>query len=68
MEVPSPPKKQRFADVKSGNVVEEKLCPPSKKRKGRKIMKVKRAQKQMKAAPVLLYIVFGALIDYYYTS
>ena len=58
IEEPSPSKKRRFTDVETHHDEEESLCPLSKKRKGRTFIKAKRPQRQVKAVPVLLYIVF----------
>ena len=58
IENPSPSKKRRFTDVETHHDEEDSICPPSKKRKGRKYIKAKRPRRQLKAVPVLLYIVF----------
>ena len=51
-------KKRRSTDIETHHEEEESLCPPSKKSRGRKFIKAKRPQRQVKVVPVLLYIMF----------
>lgn len=53
-----PSKKRRFGDVETAKDEEQSLCPPSKKKKSRKIIKATRPKKQVKIVPAILYIVF----------